>query len=80
MCEFNAIELAWAKVKRAVRENNTAGQLFLHALQMQTAEAMSSVTSEDWDGYCRHVMKTEEEYWQQDCLMQVAVHEFVIHE
>jgi hypothetical protein len=25
-------------------------------------------------------MKTEEEYWQQDCLMQVAVHEFVIHE
>jgi hypothetical protein len=42
MCEFNAIELAWAKVKRSVRENNTAGQLSLHALQMQTAETMSS--------------------------------------
>jgi hypothetical protein len=79
MCEFNAVELAWAKVKRTVRENNTAGQLFLHALQMQTAESMFSVTSEDWDGYCRHVMKTEEEYWQQDCLMEVGVDEFIIH-
>jgi hypothetical protein len=48
MCEFNAVELAWAKIKRAVRDNNTAGQLSLHALQMQTAEAMPSVTSDDW--------------------------------
>jgi hypothetical protein len=79
MCEFNAIELAWAKVKRAVREKNTAGQLSLHTLQMQTAETMSSVTSEDWDGYFRHVMKTEEEYWQKDCLMEVTMDEFIIH-
>lgn len=78
MCEFNAIELAWAKVKRLIRENNTTGEFSLEALQQQTKEAISAVTKEDWAGYCRHVETLEKQYVENDRLMELVVDDMVI--
>lgn len=79
MCEFNAIELAWAKIKRCIRESNTVGEFSAQALQSHTLNAINSVTQEDWIGYCNHVEKLEHEYWQRDCVMDIALDQFVIN-
>ncbi|XP_063237876.1 uncharacterized protein LOC134539624 [Bacillus rossius redtenbacheri] len=78
MCELNAIELAWAKLKRLVRENNTTGELSLQSLQIQTTQAMNSITCSDWEGYCQHVQNTEDKYCKKDHLMDDIQDEFVI--
>lgn len=50
ICEFNPIELAWAKVKRVIRENSVDGEFSWQALQLQTTKAINSVTCEEWEG------------------------------
>jgi transposase len=51
MCELNAIELAWAKVKHLIRENNIASDLPLKVLEEKTRAAVGQVMAEDWAGY-----------------------------
>jgi transposase len=43
MCELNAIELAWAKVKHLIRENNTASDLSVKVLEENTGATESQV-------------------------------------
>ena len=62
MCDLSPIELAWAKIKRQVRENNVAGDLSLTRLKELTKMALESHTKEDWEGYCRHVVTIENRY------------------
>jgi hypothetical protein len=78
MCELNAIELAWAKVKNTVRENNITGDLSLSKLQLATQEAINGVTKEDWIGYCSHVQKVENEFWEKDRVLENAVDSLVV--
>lgn len=78
MCELNAIELAWAKTKRLVRENNTSGDFSLAKMEDVTRRAISIVSKEDWKGYCLHVQKIEERYWETDGRIEDVVDTFII--
>lgn len=78
MCELNAIELAWAKIKRVIREHNITGDLSLTKLQEVTRNAVMSVTPSDWEGYTNHVKRLEDEFWQKDGLIADTVDRIII--
>ncbi|MFS1564404.1 MAG: transposase [Candidatus Arsenophonus phytopathogenicus] len=78
MCVLNPIELAWAKVKRKVREYNVTGDFSEKRLREVICSALDSVTVDDWEGYIRHVMKVEDEYWEKDGIMEDIMDTFVI--
>ncbi|CAH2097973.1 unnamed protein product [Euphydryas editha] len=78
MCDLNSIELAWAKVKRDVREHNVNSDLSLKRLKEVTEMAINQVTEEDWSGYDDHVISLEEHYWQKDVSIENAIDKFII--
>ncbi|VEN61907.1 unnamed protein product [Callosobruchus maculatus] len=78
MCELNPIELAWAGVKRYVRERNTSGNLSKADLKHLTYEAIASIGKDDWEGYVKHVMAIENSYWERHQRMENVVAEFII--
>jgi transposase len=47
MCDLNPIELALAKIKRNVRENNVTRDLSLQKLLQVTKDSVALVTKED---------------------------------
>ncbi|KAJ4431632.1 hypothetical protein ANN_20231 [Periplaneta americana] len=51
MCDLNAIELAWSKIKRIVRDTNVTGDLSLTKLRETTKNAIQEVTRQDWTGF-----------------------------
>ncbi|XP_063215599.1 uncharacterized protein LOC134527137 [Bacillus rossius redtenbacheri] len=79
MCDLNAIERTWAKIKQHVRERNVSGELSLQALLKLTTDGVENVSKDDWEGYVRHVEEIEDYYWKKDCVMEIALDEFVIH-
>jgi hypothetical protein len=78
MCDLSPIELAWAKVKRLIREKNVAGEMSLSVLKYVTMDAFSSVTRSDSEGYCSHVRNLETEYWEKDGLLEDTIDDFII--
>ncbi|KAJ4451835.1 hypothetical protein ANN_03313 [Periplaneta americana] len=72
------IELAWAKVKRYVRENNVSGDMSLSRLKELTRLGIESVTTDDWEGYCNHVESLEKRYWDRDGLVSDLVDSIII--
>jgi hypothetical protein len=47
---------------------------------IQNKESFTSqIYREDWDGYCRHVQKPEQEYCEKDGLMKIAIEQFIIN-
>lgn len=76
MCNLSPIELAWAKMKRHVRDNNVTDDLSLKRLKELMEMALHS--KEDWEGYCRHVVKLEDEYRQKHNLMPTTVDSVII--
>ncbi|XP_068082557.1 uncharacterized protein [Anabrus simplex] len=78
-CDLNAMELAWAKIKREFRGHNITGDMTAGNLRRLTIEAFNSVSAEDWKGYCRKVHELEEEYWRHDGVMELALDDIVIN-
>jgi hypothetical protein len=48
-------------------------------LQLQTTEAINSVTQQDWEGHCKQVAKLENQHWEKDCIMEGTVDKFIIN-
>lgn len=78
MCDLNPIELAWAKVKRLVKEKNVCGDLSLAKLENTTKDAINAVSRIDWEGFTNHTLKVEQTYWEKDGLVEDAIDSFVI--
>ncbi|KAJ4442360.1 hypothetical protein ANN_03946 [Periplaneta americana] len=78
MCDLSPIELAWAKIKRLIREKNVAREMSMVVLRDITMNAFSSVMGSDWSGYCNHVQKLETQYWEKDGLLENTIDEFTI--
>lgn len=78
MCDLNPIELAWAKVKRVVKEQNVKADLSLTNLENATKAAIESVSVIDWEGFTNHTLKIEQDYWEKDGIMEDVVDRFVI--
>ncbi|XP_054015939.1 uncharacterized protein LOC128896596 [Hylaeus anthracinus] len=72
MCELNPIELAWAQIKRKVRERNTGTLTFTELLRL-TKEAIDGTTVNDWNKFCDHIEKLERQYYDQDFLLETAM-------
>ncbi|GLH15036.1 Uncharacterized protein GBIM_19437 [Gryllus bimaculatus] len=79
MCELNPIEMAWAKIKRLLKERNVNGDISTAKLLDLTNWAITHVTTEDWMGYCSHVTKIESEYWERDGIVPDIIDSIVIN-
>jgi hypothetical protein len=51
----------------------------LRRLRELTTEGIQGVTAEDWEGYCRHAQKLEDEYWERGRIVADVIDEFIIN-
>jgi hypothetical protein len=79
MCDLNHIELAWAKIRRIVRENNVTGDLNLQKSRQVMKDAVALVTKEDWEGFCTHTETVESQYWERDGILPNVIDRIVIN-
>jgi hypothetical protein len=63
MRDLNPVELEWATLKNLTGINSVLGNIHTKRCQELGMEAPLQISREDWEGYCRHVEKLEEEYW-----------------
>lgn len=70
MCELNPIEMVWAQVKHFIRTHNTTGEFTINILKDLTERAIASITKEDWQKYCKHVIDIENKFWVSDQYME----------
>lgn len=77
-CDLNAIELAWSKIKRLIKDQNIKGDFSLKLLKEKAEEAIEAVSERDWQGYCNHVKSIEEDYWEKDGVLEEEMEQFVI--
>ena len=74
--ELNAIELIWAMIKRKVACQNLTFKM-KDVLDL-TQDAISSITSSDWENCCRHVEDVEQRFIKSDNAMDDAIEKFII--
>ncbi|GJQ74188.1 hypothetical protein Trydic_g19101 [Trypoxylus dichotomus] len=75
-CELNPIEMVWAQLKNYVRMNNTTFKV--KDMEQLIRRAYSTVTTNNWQNYIKHVNNIEKEMWIVDNL-QDDIEEFIIH-
>jgi len=66
-CELNAIELAWAIVKKHVKDNNKTFKL--QDIKHVLIEGVNKVSPDMWNNFAGHVIEEEEKSW---CLDNVV--------
>jgi hypothetical protein len=51
----------------------------MNRFQELVLEATLHISREDWEGYCRQVVKLEEEYWVNNGLMESRMEQLIIN-
>ncbi|XP_060846254.1 uncharacterized protein LOC132925915 [Rhopalosiphum padi] len=67
-CELNAIELAWAIVKKHVKDNNKTFKL--QDIKHLLVEGVNKVSPDMWKNFVGHVIKEEEKAWSLDNVVE----------
>ncbi len=75
-CELNPIELAWASVKGFVARQNQ--HFRLADVEKLTPQGLEHTTPEMWNNFCKHVIKLENSYFENDVIVEEAIEEFAI--
>jgi len=68
LCELNAIELIWARVKYHIADKNTTFKL--KDVQALVQEALQLVTPEMWAAAIGHTEEIEQKYRKVDCVLE----------
>ncbi|RZF46450.1 hypothetical protein LSTR_LSTR012525 [Laodelphax striatellus] len=76
-CNFNAIEMIWAKVKEHVAQNNTASNLT--GIRRLIEKGIEKVTSVEWTDIVKQTRETILEAWTQVEINETAVEELIKH-
>lgn len=76
-CQYNPIELIWAKVKRDVAENNKTFKL--SDVETLVREALGRVTKEDWQSRIKHAEKLQEDDVDKECARADNLDKIVIN-
>ena len=69
--------MVWSLIKQYTKPRNTTFEI--EDVDMLMREAIKLVTAEQWDNYCQHVLKVEEEIWRLDMMQDDIIDAFVIH-
>ena len=75
-CEFNAIELIWAKVKHFIADRNTTFKI--KDVKELVPLAFSNVSTDDWAKAVEHTEKIENYYWKTEGLRE-EIDQVIIH-
>ncbi|KAL1424120.1 hypothetical protein MTO96_003619 [Rhipicephalus appendiculatus] len=75
-CEFNPIEMVWSQVKGYIAANNRS--FTLAGVEALLDEAIALVTPKNWARDCAHVVRLEEEAWEQDGAIESALDSIII--
>ncbi|KAJ0175323.1 hypothetical protein K1T71_009464 [Dendrolimus kikuchii] len=73
-CDLNPIEMVWSSMKRKVAVINIEHKN--QNMQKLITEAFNSIDVSEWQKYCAHVNKIEEEYRRKDVYLDQP---FVVH-
>ena len=75
-CELNPIALTWASVKGYVAKHNV--KFNLTEVQRLTPEGFQHTTVYMWRKFCRHMVDIENDYFDNDGLVDDMVDEIII--
>jgi transposase len=74
--DLNPIELIWAEVKNHVARHNISSNF--KDVEKLCLEKFSSMGSSDWVPKCQHVKTIEEQYWNQEVIVDDMMDSFII--
>lgn len=75
-CELNPIELIWAQIKSDVARKNKTFKLA--EVKILLNEAISNVTTNDWQKCVAHIKKEEQKMWDLDIYVEAVVEPVII--
>ena len=76
-CQYNLIELIWAKVKREIADRNTTFRLAVVEKLMH--EAIDNTTQEDWISRVRHAEQLQEDNFHKEVARDETIESIIIN-
>ncbi|XP_050665072.1 uncharacterized protein LOC126965483 [Leptidea sinapis] len=75
-CDLNPIELIWSVLKRRVAEKNVGQEA--NKIVHITEEEFATITAEEWNKECEHVIKMEDQYCADGPVIDSETERFII--
>ncbi|XP_054257237.1 uncharacterized protein LOC128999434 [Macrosteles quadrilineatus] len=76
-CQYNPIELVWAKVKGEVASKNKTFKL--KDVEQLVHDALNNVTKEDWKSRVLHAEALQEEDFKKECVRTVTIDKLIVN-